>query len=349
MQNLRKRVTGCSKLFHRWLECIGYIVFSPVRWGLELMLQRLKVIFLYRVYSSGIGDTFAISAVLSAIHHVDGSRGIVFSKIPELFVGNPHVIWHIDYNKLPRLFRSLLKTLAKYSRGRRVICVGHEKWFLGTWPWRESKFNYEQRWLEAMVPDYPLGAHLGGAYTPPVVAFDPEEQKVLDQKFADLPKKFAVIKATAGAQKRGFTLLKNWSEGRMQAVVDATFNKIPWVQVGEAGEQLLNNVLDRRGLSLRESLYVISRANMVLCVEGFVSHAAAGLKVPAIVVFSGYHDPDLFVYKSTIKITAQPSVDCAPCYLSECKLSERKCVDNISVNVVVEAVLKQWGMDVKVA
>ena len=345
------------KLLHRYIEWLGYGLLSPLRWLLQWCMARYGLVFVYRVYSSGLGDTLAITAVIAALARERGRvRAIVFSKYPALFESNPLVCCNLDYQRMPRLQRSLLKSAAKYLRGSQVICVGLEKWVLGTLPWRPYVESYAGRWLRQMVPDYPVGrsAMLASLETiTPQLFFSDEEQSHYARRFAGLPPSFSVIKATANAE-RGFRVLKDWRVDRMQAVVTATAGQTTWLQIGDVKEPLLSHradvtaasscsgIIDMRGLPLRDSLYLLSRARLTLTVEGFISHAAAAFPAPVLVVFSGYHDAGTLAYANTVVITAETPPPCAPCYLTACSQSRKHCTEDIPVQQVVQAVMRQW-------
>ena len=55
------------KAVHRHIEFFGYVLLSPLRWLLEAVMSGHNMVFIYRVYSRGLGDTLAISAVLAAM------------------------------------------------------------------------------------------------------------------------------------------------------------------------------------------------------------------------------------------------------------------------------------------
>ena len=51
--------------FQRYVEWGGYRLASPLRRLVEYLMERRGVVFLYRVYGSGLGDTLAITAEIS--------------------------------------------------------------------------------------------------------------------------------------------------------------------------------------------------------------------------------------------------------------------------------------------
>ena len=323
----------------RYAEWAGHGLLTPLRLVVEHLLRRHGLVFLYRAYGSGLGDTLAMTTVLNAFNRQMPTRAIVFSKVPALFHAHPQVVRNLDYQQLPKLARSLLKSLAKYLRGSRVIHIGREKWLLGTWPWQTTGQDHEKSWLEQMVPDLPrTGVTLVGAT--PEIHFAADELECFGRKFAHLPERYAVVKSSVGANRPSGMAIKNWSVAGFQHVVDAT--RLPWVQLGDAAEPGLNNVVSLLGqTSLREALYVLSRASLVLTVEGFISHAAAAFHMPIVVVYSGFHDAGNLCYPTTVPVVAPVLPPCAPCYLpidGVCLTPGKPCTAAITPEQVTAAV-----------
>lgn len=331
-------------VFQRYFEFICYQLFSPIRWLVERGMGFFDLYFLYRVYGTGLGDALMISAVVSELEKRGGAKVIVFSKNHELFYANPNVVLNIDYRKMSKLVRSLLKSLAKYMRGRRVICVGQEKWVIGSFPGRDFVVDWKEgTYLHNLLPDWhPKGFFQYSDCPCPRIYFSEEELVSFGKKFSLLNQPYAVVKATVGVNRHSSMELKEWGADKMQSVIEALpLGSLKWVQIGQKEEPDLNGVVNMKGLSIRETLFVMSRATFVLTTEGFVSHAAAALDIPCVVVFSGRHAPDKLVYKSTIPVVSLPMPACSPCFADICSNEVRVCTENISVAQVVEAICKQ--------
>lgn len=329
-----------SNSIQRHIEFFGYKLFTPLRLIVESVMSHFNVMFFYRVIGSSYGDTLAISAIIDHFSRQKPIKAIVFSKVPALFIANPHVILHINYNSLPRLVRSVLKSIAKYFRGKRVVCVGQEKWVLGTDPKEGYKVNGNVgRYLSNMIPDWLQKGVLISNNITPKIYFTRQELEAYQKKYAWLPAKFAAIKASVGKGRVPSMILKEWGGDKMNAVANhPALQAIHWVQIGEKGEPIILGAEDVTGISIRESLYIISRAQFVLTTEGFISHAAAALDVPAVVVFSGRPNLDVLVYSSTIPVVANDLPDCAPCWSDYCYLSEKVCTERITVQQVVDVI-----------
>ena len=344
---------GCSilkRLIQRHVECLGWFFSSPVRWLFEWILGKKRLVILYKLGGEGLGDTLAITTILNALHRKEGVRGIVYSKFPALFENNPQVVLNLDYRSMPRLLRSILKSTFKYLRGERVICVGSEEWTLGTLPWRRNsgRHDYRRFYFGGLLPDIVDDLdHLRKAL--PFIVFSKAERWQYDERFRHLPEKFGVVKASVGASRKRLALAKNWSIEGMQAVVRAR-DVLPfsWVQLGDEAEPTLDGAINLLGrTSLRETLYILSRAQVVLTVEGFISHAAAALGRPLVIVFSGYHNPGSFYYGPAKIITAASMPACAPCYQNECTTPGKPCTSNISVQQVINACREVLDVNIK--
>lgn len=331
---------------YRHIEYVLYKLFTPLRLIVELIMERFNIMFFYRVVGSGYGDTLAISAVIAEFARRGPVKAIVYSKIPILFSGNPNIILHIDYNVLPKLIRSILKKLAKYSRGKYVICVGQERWVLGSDPRKEFKVDRRSgRYLTNMVPDLLNNGVLISEDIVPEIYFDEREVAQYEKKYSWLPVKFSAIKSSVGNSRASSMMLKEWGSSKMDAVANHPLLKsIQWVQIGEKGESLISGAIDMTGVSIREALFIVSRAQFVLTTEGFISHAAAGLNTPAVVVFSGRAAIKYLIYPSTIPVLANKMPDCSPCMADYCQLPEKVCTEQITVQQVVDTVAKHFSL-----
>ena len=329
-------------MIKRHIECFGWFMVSPIRWGVEWILKKRKMVVLYRVWGTGIGDTLSMTTVLNWLHHKKKVQGIVFSKVSALFENNPQVVLHLNYSTMPKLLRSLLKTSFKYLRGDCVICVGQEKWVLGTLPWREYVPDCKGRSSFAigdLVPDWSGPLDLLEKALPYLV-FSEEELRTYGERYQQLPAEFGIVKASGGTSRSSGMVLKNWSiEGMQSVVLEPDASPYPWIQIGDKNEPALNGVINLLGkTSLRETCFLISRAKVVLSTEGFISHVAAAFERPMVIVFSGYHDYESYHYPSARKVLADPMPVCAPCYLNSCITPGKPCTSTISVNQVVSEV-----------
>lgn len=85
----------------------------------------------------------------------------------------------------------------------------------------------------------------------------------------------------------------------------------------------------------------VSKYKAVVCPEGGISHIAAALKMPAVVIFGGFSDPEWTGYPDHINITTD--VDCKHCYNHKPCDNNFKCWKKITVEYVKEKVLRYLG------
>jgi hypothetical protein len=329
--------TKFSVLLKRHVECLFYLLFSPLRWLINLTLQSLHLVVIAKVTGGGIGDTLCATTILNILHHRRGVRGIAFSKNPEIFAHNSQVALNLDYEKMPKLARSLLKSACKYMSSSHIRCFGVEAWTPGTLPWRKQPIDENvPHYYELNQPDHRYRLDTDGMT--PCIMFGTEEIQQYQKKFAALPPVYGVIKASGGVGRQGRVETKNWRVERMEQVI-ARYPDFPWVQIGQEGEPIVANTINLLGqTNLREIFYILSCAKVVLTIEGLISHTAPAFAVPTVVVFSSDRLEGGLKYPSTIPVYANPRPPCAPCWQESCHIAGKPCTENITVDQVVQAV-----------
>jgi hypothetical protein len=333
-----------AKRIQRVREWLIYQLMTPVRWVYEAWLQKRNLIVLYSVMGNGLGDALALSTILKALNEKTGVKGVVFSMCPELFLHNPMVVNNISYHQLSSLQRSLFKSFLRAMRGKSVICFGGEVWTLGTSPLsthnldddRAKDRNSGWRWLRHLVPDKIVDIDFDHAT--PALFLSEAEITACAKKFAQIPAEFSLLKATVGANRPTAAEMKNWPIGHVRETIAAT-SEAHWVQIGQQGEPVIDGAVNLLGqTSVRETIYLISRAKLVLSMEGFVTHAAAAFNVPCIVPLSGVYDPYGFNYPSTIALVSPQKPPCSPCWKDACDVPGMPCMTDITVNMAVNQI-----------
>lgn len=151
----------------------------------------------------------------------------------------------------------------------------------------------------------------------------------------NLPDRFVVMQSSTFS---GYTVNKNWVSGRMNEVARRISPLIETIQVGLAPDEPLDCRLKLNGtLTFRQSVAVISKAQLFIGLEGALMHAATALQVPAVIVFGGYIHPQHTGYSSVIAF--KTDTDCAPCFLQTPCPFDKKCMTVISSDRVTEAVM----------
>lgn len=329
-----------SRRWQRVREWALYTLMTPVRKIFELRMAKKNQVFIYCVMGNGLGDALTIASILGGLNRQSGTKGMVFSMSPALFESNPHVVCNLSYHAMPSWKRSLFKMLLRGLRGPAVLCVGGEVWTIGTNPLdtrdlikrREKGWN----WLEKLLPDYRPA--LDYANLKPEIYFSENEVAVFQQKFAYIPRPFALLKATVGFNRPTGAYLKNWDTNKLAWLVAQT-PRANWVQIGESGEDEIQGCLDLRGqTSLREIMWLVSQAKFMLSVEGFITHLGSAFNIPTITPLTGAYDPQTFIYANTIPLMAEPMPPCAPCWQDRCAQPEMWCRSRITKEAALSAV-----------
>jgi ADP-heptose:LPS heptosyltransferase len=133
---------------------------------------------------------------------------------------------------------------------------------------------------------------------------------------------------------------KNWPEGAWRELLARLRERFHLVQLGDAAEPGFDGVQRLAGaLSLRESMAVLSQAQLHVGGVSFLMHAASGLDVPAVIIYGGRETPANSGYTTNENLYA--AVECSPCWLHS-SLGERcphamKCMHAISPTQVLAA------------
>lgn len=329
-----------AKRGQRFREWLLYQLLTPLRFGFEWWMRRQNIVLLYCIMGNGLGDAMAISTILNAMYEKYGTRGIVFSMHPDLFLHNPQVIRNLSYKAMCSGFRSLFKILLRALRGPAVICIGGEVWTVGTSPF-DTRDLHKQRqagwnWLQKLLPDYQPAITYEGIY--PRIFFSTEEQEAFSRKYQELGQPFAILKASVGVNRPKGTYLKDWDLQKISEVVAAT-PEVIWVQLGDKTETPISGTRDLLGkTTIREAMWLVAQSRFVLSVEGFMTHVAAALNKPAITPLTGAYDPHTFIYRNTIPLLADPMPKCSPCWQATCHQPEMLCRSNIQANRAVSAI-----------
>lgn len=329
-----------KKQMQRIREWGIYQLIRPARFIFEWWMKRKKIVLLYCIMGNGLGDAMAISTILNAMHEKYGTRGIVFSMHPDLFLHNPQVVCNLSYKAMGSTSRSLFKILLRALRGPNVICIGGEVWTLGTNPLDTRDIKKQKKigwnWLQSLLPDYQPPINYQDIY--PRIYFSEEEEQRFMTKFMNLNQSFAALKASVGVNRPKGTYLKDWDLKKVAEVVART-PQVRWVQLGDEKETHIPGTLNLLGqTSIRETMWLVKESRFLLSVEGFITHVSAAFNIPAITLMTGAYDPNAFVYRNTIPIMAKPMPQCSPCWSDVCVTEGKPCMTNISVEAVIEKV-----------
>ncbi len=93
-------------------------------------------------------------------------------------------------------------------------------------------------------------------------------------------------------------------------------------------------------LSFMESVALLQRADSFIGLDSALSHAAAMLGVPSVIIFSGQSHPGLWtplaIHPPSFRLLTHPT-NCCGCLKKVCPLEEHPCIKNITVESVLKA------------
>jgi len=131
-------------------------------------------------------------------------------------------------------------------------------------------------------------------------------------------------------------LNKQWKEEYLQNVIDKLSSRFRVVQLGLKNEPKLNNTVDLRGSSISESANYLANATFFLGQVGFLMHLARAVDTRSVIIYGGREKSWQSGYPCNENIESNPN--CSPCWQNNRCDHERKCLEQISADRVLEAI-----------
>jgi ADP-heptose:LPS heptosyltransferase len=273
------------------------------------MFEYLKLLYcliapntiFVRHFSSAFGDNLLLTALLPELRKkYPDKKIIVETRFKDIFKNNPYVDWVTDKH---------FKTTKKFIKPKYRIFPDTEKSI------------YEQ-----------------------IASYAGSQKRCFPQLFLDeneiasaknnLPDKFLTV-CPVGKMKHSANR-KEWGFENFQKIVN-TFNSFKFVQIGSSQNPLLENVIDRRGLKIRNSASVLKSSLFFIGLEGGLMHLAKSVDTPSMIIYGGAINPLVSAYDENINISNK--TDCSPCFTSEKPLSPcdtMKCMKDITMDRVAQ-------------
>ena len=130
--------------------------------------------------------------------------------------------------------------------------------------------------------------------------FTETEKRRVEELLKGLEDTFITIEPYS---KTNYTPNRVYPMKKWQSVVNSLKSKVQIVQIGDRSGELLEGVIDYRGLtSFREAAILIGKSKVLLTTEGGLAHAATTTDTPALVVITGYQDERMVAYPQNINI-----------------------------------------------
>lgn len=314
----------------------GGLLVSILRITIDSFLRALNIFVIFRS-GKALGEQVSMTAAVGFMRKEYGYRIVVVSSYPNIFEYNDNVFLNVGIETKPYLIKRLASFIAHIGCKRFVTYLYSPETF-GTHHQRHEEFLLETRKPLHLVQVHT--AHFAKGMTRdkirPEIFFSNVEIEI-NRKRSDWPRPpYAIIHSQG---KSSYTPNKSWDVEKFQQVIK-DMPSICWLQVGFPEEQSLDGVIDFRGkTSFRELALLIRDSDFVVCQEGLYNHLAAAVGTRAITIFSGFHPPDIATYSTTIPISLNPQVSCAPCWLlTPCPVHGKPCTSQISPGAVVEAI-----------
>lgn len=240
-------------------------------------LLRPRTVFVRRT-SNGLGDNLLLSAILPLIRkRLPDHKIVVETPWKEVFLNNPFVDWVTDKH---------LKTTGRHIKPvYRVEKPGDR-------PFLEQMLSYVAKGEESYPHLYLLDDEVETArrsYGSGHIAVCPTG------------------KTTFSANRR------EWGLANFQSL-RAMMRDHRFVQVGVGDDPLMEDVVDARGLTIRESAAIVHNARFFLGLEGGFMHLAKAVGTRSVIIFGGYMLPEISGYSENLNIYSE--VECSPCYNS---------------------------------
>ncbi len=150
---------------------------------------------------------------------------------------------------------------------------------------------------------------------------------------------FIVVQNMGHSTHQTFMNNKKWYPERIQEVVNLLKKKDPLLSVvllGGESDLALDNVVDLRGkTSLRESAAILANAGCFIGTSGFLKHLSRAVGVRSVIIYGGREHSYQTGYICNENLNS--FVECAPCWRWNTCDFEKKCMQMISVQNVLDA------------
>ena len=268
-------------------------------------------------FSGGLGDQLLLTIISRELRQRRKPRAWVSTFAPDLFLGNPDIQRIIGQDS------------------------NDDQWFVERFGGKSIRPNYAPHISEERR-DIPPAKHLlaimceqaglsGQVDLRPYLYLTRNEIKlgrICEQQIA--------IQST-GKSSKHFILNKEWFPERFQAVVDALKNQFNFVQVGSKNDFKLQGAHDMRGkLSIRGTAAVLANSVVFVGLVGFLMHLARAVECRAVIIYGGRELPSQSGYICNENLIGQTA--CSPCWRYDSCSSQRACMEQITVEHVVQAI-----------
>lgn len=272
------------------------------------------------LYYHGIGDSLLFSTVLYYLGLQTETRFLVGSAHPEIFAGNPYVK-HLRFRSQAFVYR-----FARALRCLRVVdeFIHMDYYHAGPIPKKHIMQLLAER------------VGLKEAPTHPVIFLSAEEHA--RQMLPPAEKPWIAIQSIGNSK---WTDNKNWGSENFARLTSMLAPSFSLVQLGSADDPPLPVQLNLCGkIRVRQVFQILGACAGFVGLEGFLMHAATAVKTTAVVIYGGFTAPWQTGYAANVNL--YNPVPCAPCWLETKCPHQKKCMEEITPEQVVAAILERF-------
>lgn len=321
------------------------------------------------VVGGGMGDLLMTTPMFRALHVADPSTEvhalIVQSVNALLLEGNPFVHKVIDWNKFNGNTRGLISALRLENYDVAIHNHSCPRWrfylipFLAGIPKRFGfdrtttgkgwKTQVQRKFLSAHVP-YRAKSELRTRMNLDVLKLNGINNDDLsyDLHLPTLPtKEGEIVGIHPGSDGRG--AIKRWPAEKFMELAEklAANGKAVRFYIGPAEKELKETIKGKKGIdvvetrSIAELVLNMSGCSSFVSNDSGLSHIAAALKLPTVVLFGPTSPEEYELPVEHINVKVDQGFDCRACFRSKtCNVSSPTCMKHIEVERVYSAVIQ---------
>jgi ADP-heptose:LPS heptosyltransferase len=272
---------------------------------LAYYLLSRRTIFL-RCATHGLGDNLLLSAVLPYLREQHPEKRIIVeTRWPELFLHNPNADWVTELH---------MKTTGRHIKPKYHVD-------------RETRDSIYRQIMSK------VGAEGEGF---PEVFLTEAEITEIERRF---PFEYVTIcprgKTTFCANR------KEWGPANFQRLRDL-MPEVEFIQIGIPTDPLLENVVDGRHLTARQSAAAIKKSSLFVGLEGGLMHLARAVGRRSVIIYGGFIKPEISGYLENVNVYR--AVPCSPCFHSDYRHDQcetMECMKAITPEMVLELMKRE--------
>ncbi len=270
-------------------------------------------------FGESLGDNLLLTTLSKALSDRGFKNIWIKCDHPDLFRGNPSVRVVLPYNTL--LSTHLLKLF-----GIKLISPCYT--------------FYQPENDRDIIPDKHIILKMadsigfkGPIENKPVLELDKTEE--VAGRIA--PLQIVIAASTSGAKMAMKN--KEWIQDYYQQLVDDLGGQYNFIQLGSAGDPVLNGAMDLRGkTSLRESAAILKNSLLLITHVGFMMHLARAVDCRSVIIYGGREMPEQSGYACFTNLYS--NVECSPCWQHNKCDYQHKCMTMITPGRVKDAILE---------